>query len=202
MTSHTLLLFGLTVFPLVCTPGPDILFVASQGLTGGRAAATRANAGILTGYCVHALLAAFGIAALITAWPPLFHAIRWAGLAYLLYLAVQMFRSAMQPGALALNGSPTQRQFARGFVTSLLNPKGLLIYLSILPNFIQPGEAVALQALLLSAIFIGSCAVVYGLIGYSAASMSRRGGISDAKRRLAEASAGSLLLLAAGKLAA
>jgi len=78
----------------------------------------------------------------------------------------------------------------------------LLIYLSILPNFIQPGEAVALQALLLSSIFIGSCAVVYGLIGHSAARLAQRGGISDGKRRLAEASAGSLLLLAAGKLAA
>jgi len=118
MTAQTLLLFGLTVFPLVCTPGPDILFVASQGLTGGRGAVWRANAGILSGYCVHALLAAFGIAALITAWPPLFHAIRWAGLAYLLYLAVQMFRSAMQPGALALQGAATQRLFVRGFVTS------------------------------------------------------------------------------------
>ncbi len=100
MPSDTLLLFALTVFPLVCSPGPDILFVASQGLCRGRAAARRATLGILAGYSVHALLAAFGIAALLGAWPPLLHAIRWTGLAYLLYLAWQMFRAASRPGSL------------------------------------------------------------------------------------------------------
>lgn len=201
MSTTTLLLFAMTVLPLVCTPGPDILFVASQGLTGGHPAALRANAGILTGYGIHALLAAFGVAALITAWPPLLHAIRAAGLVYLLWLALQMFRSAMRHGTLTVSGERHARPFARGMLTSLLNPKGLLIYLSILPNFIHPAQAVAPQALALSAMFIGSCAVVYGLIGASAANVGRRGTLSDRKRRLAEASAGSLLLLAAGKLA-
>ena len=201
MPSDTLLLFALTVFPLVCSPGPDILFVASQGLCRGRAAARRATLGILAGYSVHALLAAFGIAALLSAWPPLLHAIRWTGLAYLLYLAWQMFRAASRPGSLQLDSRPVHGLFRKGLLTSLLNPKGLLIYLSILPNFIRPGDNVATQALLLSAIFIGSCAVVYSLIGHGVAGMAGKGGISDRKRRLAEATAGGLLLLAAGMLA-
>lgn len=201
MPSDTLLLFALTVFPLVCSPGPDILFVASQGLSGGRAAVRRATLGILAGYSVHALLAAFGIAALLSAWPPLLHAIRWTGLAYLLYLAWQMFRAASRPGSLQLDSRPVHGLLRKGLLTSLLNPKGLLIYLSILPNFIRPGASVATQALLLSGIFIASCAVVYSVIGYSVAGMAGKGHFSDRKRRLAEATAGGLLLLAAGKLA-
>lgn len=65
MSSGTLFLFFLTVFPLICTPGPDILFTASQGLSNGRSAALNAVSGILLGYSAHAVLSAVGIAALI-----------------------------------------------------------------------------------------------------------------------------------------
>ena len=65
MAFDNVLLFGIAVFPLVCTPGPDVLFIASQGLTAGKRAVMIANAGILTGYCVHAILSALGVAALV-----------------------------------------------------------------------------------------------------------------------------------------
>ena len=72
MSLGTLFLFFLTVFPLICTPGPDILFTASQGLSNGRSAALNAVTGILLGYSAHAVLSAVGIAALISTSPFMF----------------------------------------------------------------------------------------------------------------------------------
>jgi threonine/homoserine/homoserine lactone efflux protein len=69
MQPGTMFVFAATVMQLVCSPGPDILFVASQGLSGGPRAAMRANAGVLLGYLMHALLAALGLAALVAASP-------------------------------------------------------------------------------------------------------------------------------------
>lgn len=203
MAFDNVLLFGIAVFPLVCTPGPDVLFIASQGLTAGKRAVMIANAGILTGYCVHAILSALGVAALVAASPILFNVIRWVGVAYLLYLAACMIRSAMKRGILeiAKDAKITQHLFRKGFLTSFLNPKGLLIYLAILPNFIKSSEPYALQALMLAGIFIVSCAVVYSLIGLSLASLGNKGAPSDTRRRVVEGFSGSLLLIAAGFIA-
>ncbi len=203
MTYDNILLFGITVFPLVCTPGPDVLFIASQGLTAGKKAVMKANMGILTGYCIHAILSALGIAALVAASPMLFNIIRGIGIAYLLYLAFSMIRSAMKKSILemAQEGKVEKHLFRKGFLTSFLNPKGLLIYLAILPNFINKSGSYAMQSLMLASIFIISCAIVYSIIGFSLSALGSRGKPSDQKRRLVEGFSGSLLLLAAGFIA-
>ena len=99
MDISTLLLFSATVIPLVCTPGPDILFVASQAVSTGTAAGFRATAGIILGYCVHSLLVALGLAAVVAASPLLFEIIRWTGISYLVFLAAKLVRAAMRPAA-------------------------------------------------------------------------------------------------------
>jgi threonine/homoserine/homoserine lactone efflux protein len=203
MYFDNLLLFGLAVFPLVCTPGPDVLFIASQGLTAGKKAVMKANAGILTGYCVHAVLSALGVAALVAASPILFNVIRWVGIAYLLYLAFCMIRSAMKKGLLEIqkDAKVYKHLYRKGFLTSFLNPKGLLIYLAILPNFIDKSGNYGLQALSLAAVFIVSCAIVYTIIGVSLANLSSKSVPSDKRRRLVEGFSGSLLIIAAGFIA-
>jgi threonine/homoserine/homoserine lactone efflux protein len=100
MQPATMLVFAATVLPLVCTPGPDILFIASQGMSGGPRAAMRANLGVLLGYSMHALLAVLGVAALVAASPVLFEILRWVGVAYLAYLATGLIRSAIRPAIL------------------------------------------------------------------------------------------------------
>src|SRR5579859_6753131 len=102
MDIHTLLLFAATVLPLICVPGPDMLFIASQALGGDARAGLRATAGVCTGYVVHSLLVALGLAAVIAASPMLFNALRWIGVLYLVYLAARLMRSAMRPGQLDL----------------------------------------------------------------------------------------------------
>ncbi|MEY0629879.1 LysE family translocator, partial [Providencia rettgeri] len=90
MELQTLLLFSATVIPLVCTPGPDLLFISAQGLSGGAIAAWKANLGIIMGYMTHAILAALGLSAIVAASPTIFHTIKWVGVAYVAYLAVCM----------------------------------------------------------------------------------------------------------------
>jgi threonine/homoserine/homoserine lactone efflux protein len=87
----------------------------------------------------------------------------------------------------------------RGFFTSFLNPKGLLMYIALLPQFISPQKNTALQAMLLSLIFIAGCAIVYSIVGLLAAHLSGRGVTGKSRRRL-EAVAGTLLTGAALKL--
>lgn len=203
-TPHTLLLFALTVLPMVCTPGPDILFIVSQGLSAGHRGALRANAGILLGYSAHAVFTAVGVATLLAASPVLFEGLRWAAVAYLGWLSLQMFRSAWRadatPRAPSAPGAGSPVSLWRGFLTSFLNPKGLLVYLAVLPPFMDPAQAVMPQALALSAVFIGLCGTVYALVGVAVAWLGRRGQGNSRWRRLGEGAAGGLLMLSALRL--
>ncbi len=201
MNIDTLLLFSLTVLPLVCTPGPDILFIASQAIAGGTAASLRATAGIILGYTIHSALVALGLAALIAASPLLFEAIRWGGIAYLLYIAFKLLRAALHSGGLEISAVPVRNQLARGFLTSLLNPKGMMLYIAILPQFIDHERGNApLQAILLSATFMVLCSLVYAAIGMALGRVGSAGLKGD-RRRLMDGMAGGMILGAAGFMA-
>jgi len=202
MENTSLLLFAATVLPLICTPGPDMLFVASQTLSGGVSAGLRSTAGVCIGYMVHSALVALGVAAIIAASPALFTALRWLGVAYLLYLAFQLITSSMKGGRMTLSAGAPTNQLQRGFLTAFLNPKGMMIYFAILPQFMQHEGNIALQASVLSAIFIGLCGIVYATLSFVIAAVGTRGGFNDRRRRWIEATAGGLLLVAAGRLAA
>ncbi|AYY80802.1 MULTISPECIES: LysE family translocator [Proteus] len=201
MEFNTLLLFALTVLPLICTPGPDILFISSQGLSGGMKSAWIANSGVISGYLTHALLSALGLAALVSTSPILFHLLKWVGVTYISYLALKMLISACKKGTLVLDTTKTSSLFRKGFLTSFLNPKGLLVYLAILPNFIDNHNDVATQSLLLSGIFITTCLIIYGLLGSFFAYIGVKGGLSDKRRRYNDGIAGGLLAFAAVNLA-
>ena len=187
--------------PLVCTPSPDLLFIAAQALAGGHKSALRANAGVISGYVAHAVLGALGVAAIVAASPMLFEILRWCGVAYLAYLAIQMIRSAISSRSLALKPSGQPASLFKGFLTSFLNPKGLLVYFAILPNFMTPSEGIAHQAIALSAVFIGLCAVVYGLVGAAISTLGRTGAVNKTYRRLADGFAGGMLAFATVSMA-
>lgn len=157
----------------------------------------RANVGVIAGYVAHAVLGALGVAAVVATSPSLFEALRWTGIAYLSYLAIQMLRSALKPGNLALHASPRPASLCKGFLTSFLNPKGLMVYFSILPNFMTVGDDVAVQALALSAVLVALCAVVYGMVGYVVAASGASGGVNGRARRIIEGFAVGMLALVA-----
>jgi threonine/homoserine/homoserine lactone efflux protein len=195
------IVFAATVLPLVCTPGPDLIYIAAQALAGGRKAALRANAGVMLGYVTHAVLAALGVAALVAASPILFEALRWCGVAYLAFLAIRMMRSALGGARVSLDTSGPPASLAKGFMTSFFNPKALLVYLAILPNFMNASEGIAQQAALLSGIFIGLCALIYGTVGIVVAAIGGVGSVRASYQRVVEGIAGSLLAFAAVNMA-
>ena len=143
---HSLGLFAMTVLVLNATPGVDMLYAISRTLTGGLRAGLAAALGISAGCVVHALGAAFGLAALmaVSAWA--FTALKWAGAVYLAWLGWGLLRQAWRPlpgarGAPAaeVEGSAAWALvFRQGLLTNLLNPKVALFFLAFLPQFIRP----------------------------------------------------------------
>jgi threonine/homoserine/homoserine lactone efflux protein len=143
--THDLALFALTVFVLNATPGVDMAFTLMSTRRGGVRGGLAAAAGVSTGCVVHALAATFGLAALMVASSAAFNIVKWAGAAYLLWLAVGMLRTGLRvapsaaDAAVAAGGAPLRpwSVFRQGFLTNVLNPKVALFFLALLPQFID-----------------------------------------------------------------
>src|SRR5712664_4577318 len=136
----SLLGFALVSFRLVLTPGPNMIYLISRSITQGAAAGIVSLGGVALGFVFYMLCAAFGITALLFAVPYAYDALRLAGAGYLLWLAWLALkpngRSPFQVKQLAVDGP--RKLFAMGFVTNLLNPKIAMLYLALLPQFIDP----------------------------------------------------------------
>lgn len=158
---HQPALFALAVLVLNATPGVDLLYTVSRTLAGGWRQGLAAALGVGAGCVVHALLAAFGLAALlaVSAWA--FTALKWAGAAYLVWLGLGMLRQAARsaPAAAATEAPAVARTgmqvFRQGLLTNVLNPKVALFFLAFLPQFITPqAPHKTLSFLLLGAWFV------------------------------------------------
>jgi threonine/homoserine/homoserine lactone efflux protein len=172
---HDVSLFLVATLLLVLTPGADIVFVLSRGIGQGRAVALASVAGICAGYAVHTLLAAAGVSALVAGSEVAFGVLRWAGAAYLLVLGLRLLvaRDPFLPdGAPAL---PRRAVVRQGMATSLLNPKGLLLYLAFLPQFVDPGAGgVWLAIAILGLAHVAMCALVYAAVALAAGTVGDR----------------------------
>src|SRR6187549_894929 len=162
--THSLGVFAATVFVVNATPGVDMMFTLAQTLRHGVAGGIAAALGIVAGF--HTLLAAFGLAALLAASATAFALVKWAGAAYLVWLAIGMLRagaSVSAPGGDGGNGlgsdeatSPRHRAtspglgrlFRQGLLTNVLNPKIAIFFLALLPQFIDADAADKLLAFL------------------------------------------------------
>ncbi|MGI5169788.1 LysE family translocator [Spirillospora sp. CA-253888] len=137
---------------MVLSPGPNMIYLVSRSIIQGRRAGLVSLAGVATGFAVYIAATVAGLSALFAMVPALYLALKIAGAAYLLWLAWQALRPGGR-GAFApadLPADPPRRLYAMGLLTSLLNPKIAIIYLSLLPQFIEPERGhVALQGLLL-----------------------------------------------------
>ncbi|TCB36379.1 LysE family translocator [Acinetobacter sp. ANC 4910] len=191
------LLFALTVLPLVFTPGPDMLFIFSQVMSKGVKAGIMATLGICMGYLIHSVLVAVGIAAILISFPLLFETIRWLGIAYLLYLAFSLLKSVFNTKSLQVPKAQAGSPITKGFFTALLNPKGMLIYFAILPQFINQSENTVTQGLILSSIFIGLCLVVYSGLSFAVAKITQNAQLDAKKQKWIDAGSGGLLMIAA-----
>ncbi|GBQ36009.1 LysE family translocator [Gluconacetobacter azotocaptans] len=137
-----LIAFALVALGMALTPGPNMIYLVSRSICQGWRAGLVSLGGVALGFVIYMLCAAFGITALLLAVPHAYDALRLGGAAYLLYLAWQAIRpggrSPFQVRDLPVDGPG--RLFVMGFVTNLLNPKIAVMYLSLLPQFVQPGH--------------------------------------------------------------
>lgn len=168
-----MLAFASAGLALNLTPGADMMFTLGQGLRAGRKAAMAANAGIAAGGLVQTLVAALGLGALVAAHPLAFDAIRWAGVCYLLLLAIQALRAGPVAGRdVAVRSAG--RVFMQAMMVNLLNPKVILFILALLPQFIDPSRPVLPQFMVLGLVFAFGGFVVNGLVGFFAGSIGQR----------------------------
>lgn len=139
-TTATLLAFSLIALGLVLTPGPNMIYLVSRAICQGRQAALVSLGGVALAFVLYLFASAIGISALLIAVPYAYDALRLAGAAYLAWMAWQALkpggRSAFQVRELAPDSN--RRLFVMGFMTNLLNPKAAMLYLSLLPQFIDP----------------------------------------------------------------
>ncbi|MDY6458816.1 LysE family translocator [Acinetobacter faecalis] len=190
-------LFALTVIPLIFTPGPDMLFILSQVMGKNAKAGMMATVGVCSGYLVHSILVALGIAAIIVSFPILFETIRWLGIAYLLYLSANLLKSVFSTKKLKIEQKSTSNPIKKGFFTALLNPKGMLIYFAILPQFIDKSGNTVSQGLILSLIFITLIFVVYCVLSVIFAKITQKTQIDERKQKIIDGTSGGLLAAAA-----
>ncbi|MDR1614788.1 MAG: LysE family translocator [Campylobacteraceae bacterium] len=158
---------------LALAPGPDILFVITQGVTKGAKAAITLACGLSSGVIVHTTLAALGVSVIFKTSQTAFFVLKIAGAAYLFYLAYQAFihrdelvRIDAKKSKESLN---YKTLFIRGFFMNVLNPKVILFFLALFPQFVKEQNGfVALQMAQLGAIFMMSALIVFIIVGICA----------------------------------
>jgi threonine/homoserine/homoserine lactone efflux protein len=200
------LLFAGAVAVLNATPGVDFVLTVSRTLQGGRRAGVAAALGISSGCVVHALAAAFGLAALLALHPQAFLAIQWAGAGYLVWLGLGMLMQAWRGGrsATASAAPPPPRSawadYRAGVLTNVLNPKVALFFLAFLPQFV-PADS---PDKTLSFLLLGTAFVIQGtlflLMLVALAVRLARLNASARSRRLLSAGGGVLFIALALRL--
>jgi threonine/homoserine/homoserine lactone efflux protein len=200
--------FATAVFVLNATPGVDFLLTVSRTLQGGARAGVAAALGISAGCVVHALAAAFGLAALLALHPQAFRAIQWAGAVYLAWLGLGLWRGALAAGAdggtsTSADAAPERAawaDFRTGVLTNVLNPKVALFFLAFLPQFV-PATSPSKTA---SFLLLGAWFVVQGTLFLLAlvllAARLRRLSRNDVARRWLQGLGGGLFVALAAKL--
>jgi threonine/homoserine/homoserine lactone efflux protein len=198
------MMFALTEAALSVSPGPTVLFVVSQGLRCGSGGALRAALGILAANSLYFAVSGTGLGALLAASSRIFTLVKWAGAGYLLYLGSNaLIRRPVHPGADDDAGTPSPAAhtlFLRGLLLQLANPKALLFFVAILPQFLDRGRPVLLQIAILGAT---SIVIEFGVLAAYGAGAARAGRIATQPRFAAATSrlSGALLLGAAAGLA-
>lgn len=195
-----LLAFALTSITIELTPGPNMAWLALLSAERGRIAGLAAVAGVMLGLLLLGLAAGVGLGSLILENRWLYETLRWAGVAFLAYLAWDTYRQSRLP--LGLRGTDEKLGvfFRRGLITNLLNPKAALFYVTVLPNFIDAARPAMPQSITLTAIYVAVATAIHAAIAL-AGSLLQPLFSTDRSRRLLGIVASVLLLLIAAWIA-
>ena len=201
MNLSSWLFFSGTEALLCLTPGPAVLFVLSYGLARGGRASLWANAGILTANTFYFALSALGLGAVLLASHDVFTVIKYLGAVYLVYLGARTIYGAglaLQADSVARATTEGWRTLTRGFALQAANPKALIFFVALLPQFIDATKAVAPQVLILgvtSVVIEFFVLAAYGYLAARAATIAREPKFVTATNRV---SGGMLVAAGAG----
>ncbi len=170
-----ILAFALICLGMVLTPGPNMIYLVSRSICQGPVAGLVSLGGVALGFVFYMLMSALGITVLIMAVPFAYDVLKFAGAAYLLWMAWQ----ALKPGGRSpfqvrdLPKDSPQKLFVMGLVTNILNPKAAVLYLSLLPQFVDPAKgSVLLQSVVLGSMQIAISVTVNSMIALMAGSIA------------------------------
>ncbi len=193
MTFKTWLLFLVMETALSLSPGPAVFYTVSQGVRGAMRRTLPAAAGILTANGIYFALSATSLGAIIAASARFFTIAKWIGAAYLVYLGIKALHSANSIHSVALDGNPAEKQrdlrgvYLGALTLQLANPKALLFFLALLPQFIDPAIPVVPQMTILAATSMVPefCMLTgYGWLAHRAVHATARFGVTDNVNRL------------------
>jgi RhtB (resistance to homoserine/threonine) family protein len=172
MFDSQVLAFTLLAALMTVSPGADTLLVVRNALRGGRRDGVATAFGICSGLYVHALLSALGISVLLMHSAAAYMALKIVGAAYLVWLGLQSLRSAACERPRVASGSeqparvPAGQSWREGFITNVLNPKVVVFYLALLPQFIGADDPVLAKSLLLTAIHAVEGIVWFAIVSF------------------------------------
>lgn len=150
------LLYVATVLVFMVSPGPSHLLMISVGMANGFQKSLATAAGDLSANAIQIALAGFGLAAVVTSSQYGFAVIKWAGVAYLIWIGIKTIRSSFnQPSKSSINQPSTiLNLWLRGFITSAANPKAVVFFAALFPQFLNPNHSLALQVFVLGITYI------------------------------------------------
>ncbi|WP_342048040.1 LysE family translocator [Bacillus sp. OTU530] len=172
----TLLAFALVSLGMVCSPGPNMIYLISRSITQGRMAGFISLLGIMLGFLIYIIATMFGLTVLFIAVPVVYEAVKLAGAAYLLWLAWNSIKpgatSILEPRTISIE--PPRKLFLMGLMTNLLNPKIAILYVSLLPQFEDPEKGwLLLQGAVLGLTQITVSFIVNLLIVFTASRIAK-----------------------------
>lgn len=199
MPIETWLAFAALALTFLITPGVSHILMLSNSLTYGPRRAIATGLGDLSANVLQMLAAGLGMAAVIAKAPNAFTAVKWVGVAYLVYLGIKMMRTAKF--APDINAPPVSRGalFRQGFVTSGSNPKAIMFFAALFPQFISPDLPFWPQQIVLMATYLAFDGAFLAFYGVSAGAISAR--LSDKGMRWVNIISGAMIIIGAVILA-
>jgi len=172
-----LYMFIVASFVLCLVPGPDNIYVLTQGMTKSKKAAIVTTLGLTTGLIVHTSAAALGISVIFQTSQIAFDIVKYLGAMYLLYIAYQAFKYRNEPLDLSVQNSSTElkKLYIKGFIMNILNPKVSIFFLAFLPQFVTLENGnIPMQMIVLGLVFMLMTIVVFSGIGIAGNLLSKK----------------------------
>lgn len=195
--------FLVVVLVVVAVPGADFVITLRNTIAGGRAAGAATTAGVGAASCVQGTLVSLGLGALIVQSQPVFLTLKWLGIGYLAFLAVQSLRSAWRGGDHPTGGGAgpglRRRGLRQGFLCNITNPKMFVFYLSLLPQFV--GSSAPLWSWLVHAWTLPLLGCTWLLVVVVLGGALRETLLRPVARRIIDTTSGLALLAFSARLA-